>query len=281
MYQTQRRKNIMLAYPFEEKRLAKWEPPYIVQPKLDGIRCRAVHLIDGGYILLSSECHEIGLLPHINKALNALPTQMELDGELYRHGLTFEEIVSITSRTVNVHSDASSLQFHIFDTTEEKAQLKRLISLGVLKFQQPLVKVPVKMAYDFDDVIRAYDSFVELGYEGIVVRNFMGSYVRKRSTLMMKFKPKKQDAYLVTGFAEEVSIDGKPKGRLGALECISDVSMEHFNVGTGFNDDQRRELWKIREDLVGKIAVVNYQHITTGRGVPRFPVFVRVLDQEV
>jgi len=34
-----KRAGVQLCYPFEEKRLAKWEPPYIVQPKLDGERC--------------------------------------------------------------------------------------------------------------------------------------------------------------------------------------------------------------------------------------------------
>ena len=49
----------MKAYPFEEKRLAKWRPPFIVQPKYDGVRCRAVPIqqpgFGTGYILLSSE----------------------------------------------------------------------------------------------------------------------------------------------------------------------------------------------------------------------------------
>ena len=38
-----KRTGIMLCYPFEEKRLNKWNPPYIIQPKLDGERCRAVY----------------------------------------------------------------------------------------------------------------------------------------------------------------------------------------------------------------------------------------------
>lgn len=281
MYQTQRRKNIMLCYPFEEKRLAKWEPPYLVQPKLDGVRCRAVWNIDLGYQLLSSECHEICLVPHINIALNKLNTRVELDGELYIHGWSFEDIISVTSRTVNIHPESLCVHYYIFDTVDEtKGQLQRLITLRELQLRNPLIPVALSIANTFDDVIRAYDTFVASGYEGIVVRHLLGLYTRKRSTRVMKFKPKKQDAYLITGFKEEVSIDGKAKGRLGALECISDEGTESFNVGTGFNDDQRRELWKERESLVGKIAIVNYQHITSGRGVPRFPVFVRVLDRE-
>ena len=49
-----RRKGIMLCAPLEEKRLLRWTPPYLVQPKLNGERCRAIHTPEG-YILVSSE----------------------------------------------------------------------------------------------------------------------------------------------------------------------------------------------------------------------------------
>jgi hypothetical protein len=96
----QRWKGIMKCYPFEEKRLAKWSPPYIVQPKYDGVRCRAIPT-QSGYILLSSEENVIFSVPHLNQIFNALHLNCELDGELYCHGMSFEEIVSITSRTVS------------------------------------------------------------------------------------------------------------------------------------------------------------------------------------
>jgi len=50
----QRWKGIMKAVPFETKRLDKWQPPYIIQPKYDGDRCRAVKLDNGNFLLLSS-----------------------------------------------------------------------------------------------------------------------------------------------------------------------------------------------------------------------------------
>ena len=54
-----KRKGIMLCYPFEEKRLNKWAPPYLVQPKLDGERMRAILDTEGKCTLLSSEENEI------------------------------------------------------------------------------------------------------------------------------------------------------------------------------------------------------------------------------
>ena len=44
---------IMKAVPFEEKRLAKWKPPYIVQPKFDGNRCINEPLENSSLLLTS------------------------------------------------------------------------------------------------------------------------------------------------------------------------------------------------------------------------------------
>jgi len=124
--------------------------------------------------------------------------------------------------------------------------------------------------------MRAYDRIIALGYEGIVVRHIDAPYVRRRSLFLMKFKPKKQDAYEIVGWKEEISKDGIPKNRLGALVCKGDDGTE-FSVGTGLNDDLRNSLWKERTELIGLNCRVQYQHITSGAHVPRFPVFVEVL----
>lgn len=127
--------------------------------------------------------------------------------------------------------------------------------------------------------MRVFDRVIELGYEGIIVRHNMAPYQRKRSTLVMKFKPKKSDGYKIIGYEEEISIEGVPKGSLGSLQCKSGDG-NVFSVGTGFSRDQRDQLWQVREGLNGKVAKVKYQHITSGRKVPRFPVFVEVIENE-
>jgi len=49
-----------------------------------------------------------------------------------------------------------------------------------------------------------------------------------------------------------------------------------FNVGTGFNAEQRHQLWIDKESLPGKNAKIKYQHLSSGRKVPRFPVFAEI-----
>lgn len=272
----QRWKNIMKCYPFEEKRLAKWAPPYIVQPKLDGVRCRAVPL-ETGVLLLSSEENPIFSVPHINEALYQAGIEQELDGELYNHEMNFDQLTSITSRTVNVHPAHKAIEFHIFDVVDDRPQFERQLFVTDLKFNSKyLVNVPFWICYTLDDIMRTYDKLIELGYEGIIVRHVGAPYERKRSLYVMKFKPKKQDEYEIVGVTEEHDIQGNPKGRLGALVCKSGDG-NTFNVGTGFSDEDRTKLWDISGMLPGMTAKVSYQHLTSGKKVPRFPVFVDVM----
>jgi len=124
--------------------------------------------------------------------------------------------------------------------------------------------------------MKVFDEIINLGYEGIIVRHKLAMYERKRSTWVMKFKPKKEDEYEIVGWQEEISKDGLPKDRLGSLLCLSGDG-NTFSVGTGYEDSTREELWKNREILKGKTVRVKYQHLTSGKKVPRFPVFVEVI----
>ena len=281
--QWQRWKGIMKCYPFEEKRLAKWKPPYIIQPKYDGVRCRAIPLqtsIDRDeYLLLSSEENIIFSVPHINTCLSGLRLKAELDGELYCHGMSFEEIVSITSRSVNIHPDHQKIQFHIFDIINDQPQLKRMLLVDALRGLHPLFPIaPFWLCESLDDIMKTYDHIIKTGYEGIIVRHLNAPYERKRSTYVMKFKPKKEDTYEIVGYSEEYSAEGVPKEALGALQCESGDGFT-FSVGTGFTEELRRKMWEEREGLIGKDAKVQYQHLTSGKKVPRFPVFVEIVER--
>lgn len=279
-----KRSGIMLCYPFEEKRLLKWNPPYVVQPKLDGERCISIYDVQydkrlHGWTLLSSENNLFSSVPHIIKALKEqeIPWYQEYDGELYTHGLDFSSIHSIVSRTVNLHPDHEQMQYHIFDYVSDDPQWQRIKTLHKLRLKPPLKLVPLIMCNTFDEVIKAYDDILSQGYEGIVVRHIDAPYVRKRSVYMMKFKPKKDDYYRIIGYKEEVDKYGKPKGTLGALSCKGDDGTTFF-VGSGLTRENRETLWTERENLIGKLCHVQYQHITSGKGVPRFPVFVEITE---
>jgi len=275
--QWQRWKGIMKAVPFEEKRLLKWRPPFIVQPKYDGDRCKAYPL-ESGYLMLSSEENPFYSVPHIQDALTSSGIKMTLDGELYNHSIHkgggHEAVHSIVSRTVNIHPRYQEMQYHIFDVETDEPQLKRLVHLeNIKKMQIPYIVVaPFWLCETLDDIMRVYDELMDKDYEGIIVRHIDNVYQHKRSTLLMKFKPKQEDIYEIIGFNEEIDKNGYPKGTLGSLVCRSQEG-ESFAVGSGFRQDDRRSLWIAKESLIGRRVKVQYQHTTPGRGVPRFPIF--------
>jgi len=268
-----KRSEIMLAYPFEEKRLAKWKPPYIVQPKLDGERCRAVIGDEGQVTLYSSEVNEILSVPHINQQLEDLKLKnVEFDGELYVHGWSFEDIHSVVGRTVNISPAFEEMEYHIFDivsTTE--AQINRTTQIDEMTlWSESIRKVPSTVADDMEDIMKKLDIMQSSGYEGIIVRHIMAPYVRRRSIYMMKWKPKRRDDYSIIDVLEAIDQYGKPKGMIGAFVC-SGGNGDTFKVGAGrLTHDERRSLWDMKEILKGETLTVEYQHMTSSRGVPRF-----------
>lgn len=280
-HRTGRRTGVMLAYPLEEKRLAKWTPPYITQPKLDGERCRAVVGPSGEVTLFSSEANVIESVPHINKAIRSLALRnVELDGELYAHGLPLQSIHSIISRKVELHPQFDEIGYYIFDLVNSEPQAKRTIQLQQFPAKPPLFLVPFRICSTFEEVMSMLDWSIGEGFEGIIVRHLEATYTRRRSIYMMKFKPKRSDIYTVVGFEEEFSIHGQPKNRLGALICRAQFGEESFNVGSGFTAEQREALWLRRQTLPGLSVRVGYQSLTSNRGVPRSAVFIELLENE-
>lgn len=258
----------------------KW-PAALVQPKLDGDRARAIFDGSGNVTLLSSEENIISSVPHINKALEALHLKhIELDGELYRHGMVHQDIRSIVGRTQNLSVHYGEMQYHVFDCVDQDFQLGRLQRVrNLLKDAGPeIVTVANFIAKNAEEALDFMNEFATAGYEGIILRHPFNQYMRKRSNMIMKFKPRKSDYYTIVGAVEEISIHGEPKNALGALICQDDMGTS-FNVGSGpaLTRSAREELWEKRVELVGKIAHIKYQHLTKDK-VPRFPVLVEVLN---
>lgn len=278
------REGIMLCYPYDPRRLQKWGGEAFIQYKLNGERCRAICFKDKVQ-LYSSESNLIPFLPHINEALLKLGLHgVELDGELYCHGMSLQDIHSIVSRKVNQHIEFAWIEYHIFDIVEIVPQRERFNMLKAIEtmivrhgLTEELKVVRPEIVKTEQEIDQFLDQAISEGYEGFVLRNPNNLYKRKRSTDLMKFKPHQEDVYEIVGTVEEVSQQGTPKASLGAFICRGDDNTV-FNVGSGPTQDNRKELWKQRELLVGKHLKVKYQALSPGRGVPLHSVALQVLD---
>lgn len=284
-----KRFGIMLCQPLDEHNLDrnyKLSPLMLVQPKLDGVRAW-VDWVDGEPLLISSQGHIIYSVPHINMALKELSRlngghQDKLDGEIYSHGLPFEEIISRAKRTKELHHDYATLQFHIFDYKSQLPQALRMEYLEKLEKNWhanslsdthfALCWVPT-VAVKREQLTSYLNNYLTAGYEGIIIRNPLASYVETRPYTILKWKPSKKDWYEIIDVLEAVSEQGVPLGRVGAFTC-TDRYGNTFNVGPGLGVDHREaeRLWDARKELVGQFAEVYYQNLTN-KGVPRFGKF--------
>jgi len=284
-----KRTGIMLPYQYSLARLSRFEPPYIVQPKLNGDRCRAVRTEKPyRYILYSSQgkVKDFGV-PHIVCRLAGLLLRhhdyIELDGELYVHNVSHQKIRSIVSRTANLHPLYTQVEYHIYDIiVDNVCQWYRANMLHALERSitepWPIKIVPTYRVKDVSQLNILFESFLRRGYEGIIVRNKDAYYQRKRTTDLLKLKPRLEDTFKIVGATEEMSIHGERKHSLGAVVCTTRARRpERFSVGTGpvLTLEGRRSLWTTRSNLMGAIARVKYQELSE-RGVPIFPVLVGI-----
>ena len=286
------RQGIMLCYPWSESRLLTYKAPYIVEPKLNGDRCRAI--IKPGYVeLLSSQCNRINMLPELEEQLHSLMLKLVevgrlkdgdklmLDGELYNHDLSHQDIHGIVARRVNPSLDSFLIRFYVFDAiindNKDTPQVYRTDFLHDFLYKEYLskyhnIKVVNSLRCDnVKEVKQQIEQFVKQGYEGAVIKNPYATYVEKRSTNWMKIKPRKFDTYKVVGYKEAVDKYGVPKGELGAF-IVADQDGKEFSVGSGFTQDEREKWWLYKDAMIGMDIIVAYPELTK-RGIPSHPVF--------
>ncbi len=292
-----KRQGIMLAYPMTQARFDKLPKPVLVQPKLNGNRCRALFDTKGKVSLLSSSATPIVSMPHIVKQLESMPIKnLELDGELYHHGWSHQRINGIVRRTITMGEEHQYIGYNIFDSVDEETpqaiRLKVLSQISGLigAFKVPHISVLESyFAMTINDVMFWLAKFIDKGYEGIIIRNPAGPYVRKRTANLLKLKPSKFDTFKIIGYKKEltrVCINCRetpsrcrclviletpdlveiPLDTLGAIECVT-LEGKKFYVGSGkaLTDVTRSDFWQARHTLVGKRALVKYQNLSDGR----------------
>jgi len=282
-----RRSGIMLCQPLDDKNLARnlfISPILLAQPKIDGMRCWVSWSEDGRPNLWSSEGNPITGVPHIEMLLKDFAAQSgqrpQFDGELYTPEMEFEKLVGLCKRHVPEESGPFlDIQYHIFDHKGEGTQIERLRTLQDLldtdqaegQYLKLVEFTKVKNQEEIDNLLELY---ISQGYEGIILRNPLASYVEKRVFTILKWKPSKSDQYRVVKVLEAISEDGTPLGRVGSLTC-EDRDGNIFNVGTGIGANLKdlQVLWEQRRELPGKFVKVYYQNLTA-KGVPRFGKFV-------
>ena len=263
----------MLATSFE-KRLDKVTYPVDVQPKLDGVRCMAFW--EGDSVKLMSrggkywECSD-----HISEQLEGvLPKGWVLDGELYLHGATFQEITKLVKK---LRSESVSIEYHVYDVprtdeyNEGEWDLHRMEALADFRNSiEGLENITVTDTYQANSENEVYELqslFLEQGYEGAIVREADGVYrFGYRSNKLLKVKNFMDEEYKIVNFTTGV---GKFDGCIVWI-CETE-SGEQFKVVPQGTMEERQEAYETASNHIGEMLKVKFFELTDD-GIPRFPV---------
>ena len=247
----------MLAERFDQSASSIRYPAY-AQPKLDGYR--GIYA-DGAFT--SRTGLPIAEATRIRAELAG--TGLVLDGELFRPGLSFQEVTKLIKR------NDPSLEYHVYDVImpapyeERKAALEAFFAeRGPALEHVKLVRTLV--AHNAADVQRYHAEFTAQGYEGVMIRNGFAPYAQgKRSRDLQKLKAFKDAEFRVVGY--------EPSATGGVLWVCEVPGGKTFRVKPMGSDAAAREALASGAAQVGQFYTVRFQELTDA-GVPRFPVGV-------
>lgn len=277
----------MLASPYDPKIPLRF--PVLASPKLDGIRALVV---DG--VVMSR-----ALKPIPNKAIQQLFGKAQyngLDGELISGKLTALDVMQASvSVVMSADKRADAVTFNVFDDFLAEGGFRRRLDSAFDRARHSQMNPLIHGVPESEAQLMEYEeSCVSAGYEGIMIRDPNGPYKQGRSTAkegyLLKVKRFEDAEAVVIGTVEEMHNTNEAitnelgrtarssakagkvgKGRLGALQVRLPCGTE-FEIGSGYDAEQRNRFWNQREDLIGKI--VTFRHQPSGaKDKPRFPVF--------
>lgn len=261
----------MLAQVWEKRSKYITLPAY-VQPKLDGIRCLARK--EDGKVTMWSRAGKILDVPiEIRESLETVLEEGQVtDGELYVHDWTFQQITSAVKkyRKETQSNPTSKLEYHIYDSPILKKGFHDRFVEGLSSEGWPanLSKVNTVLIESLDEATEHLENALRAGFEGLMVRNYSGTYKYKhRSNDLQKMKKFQDAEYIVVG-VEEAS--GRDKGT--AIFVCETESGQRFNVRPMGTLEQRKEYFdNFDSKYYGKMLTVKFQELTDD-GIPRFPV---------
>lgn len=294
--------DVSLAAKYVDRQEAnKLEFPYIMQPKLDGIRCY-IKKDDDGVIRMRSRAHkEFVSCPHIvndkivKEVFNEYPNVI-LDGELYNHQLkqNFNKIVSLVRKTKPLQEDLEEsenlIYFACFDCFFKDEQCltyqernKRLVNLArscwkpgdnqenVIKFGRSchilfVSSIGVTGALLYNNEIATNEAEVEDKINVYINLGYEGIMLKRDAPY---FFGRSTDLLKYKKFKDEefeiIDVeDGKGnKAGIGVnVICKSNNGDTTFKAGINGTEEYATDMFVNKSKFIGKMCTVKYQELT-------------------
>ncbi len=285
---------VMLCSPFEQKLVDKIKFPAAVQLKMDGMRFNAI-VKDGKCEFRSRNGKEIQLLGNLEQEFVTLANGIDcvFDGEL----LVNDKGVVLDRQTGNgilnkankgtisdleahkVHATIWDIIPYVYFTDGNcpTPYQTRFSSLQAMTLPKKIHLVEHKVVANYDDAKEIFEAYLADGQEGIILKDLNGIWEDKRSKSQIKFKGELECDLKIVGIEEGT---GKYAGMLGAILCESADSVVKVRVGSGFNDDQRKNLG---QEILDKIVAVKYNMRTKNKLGDEslfLPIFMEIRDDK-
>ena len=260
-----------------------------IEYKYDGVRVIAI-VQNGDATLYSRNGKLLENFPHINEALSKSEFEgLVFDGEVMSED--FQTLMKQVHRKEGAQTEDSYLA--VFDMltleefnaggTEHGAMFRRqrILDLsGSFNYRIQLVEATV-VDLDTDEGQVQFKDMNKLaldeGYEGLMIKPINDPYKCKRSHAWLKIKPFIEVTLKVIDVEEGT---GKNEGMLGALVVAGndDGKDFHLNVGSGLTDDMRKDVWAVKDDVIGQLVEIRADAATQSQDAEdtwslRFPRF--------
>lgn len=265
--------------------------PVLASPKLDGVRC----------LVVNGQAVSRNMKPIPNAAISEMLRGMPpVDGELIVGKPGAPDVFQRTSSGVMSRDGIPKFRFWVFDalTRDPAMPFKDRLDLAksYVNGYEHSMHVAHKLIKSVEQLLEYEAQMLLAGYEGIMIRDPAGPYKHGRSTAregwLLKLKRFEDSEAKIIGF-QELEVNNNEQTRdelgrakrsshkagkvgadtLGALVVQGLATKQSFNIGTGFTEAQRADIWRRRGQLLG--AVVKFRYQPTGvKDAPRFPSFL-------
>jgi hypothetical protein len=286
---------VMLCSPFEQRLVDKIKFPAMVNLKMDGMRANAI-VREGKCEFRSRNGKEIQLLGNLEQEFINLANGIDcvFDGELLvvRDGVILSRqegngILNKANKGTISANDAAVVNMTVWDIIPyayfadgycPTPYSTRFATLQNMNLPNKIHLVEHNIVDDIETAQTIFQKYLAAGQEGIILKDMNGPWEDKRSKGQIKFKSELECDLKIIGVEEG---SGKYEGLLGALVCVSSDGIVNVNVGSGFNDEQRKSLMPC--DLLGKIVAVKYNaRIKNKQGEESLflPIFVEIREDK-
>ena len=288
---------VMLCSQFEQKLVDKVQYPALVQTKMDGMRFNAI--VQGGKVeYRSRNGKEIQLLGNLDADFIKMAGDVDcvFDGELLveDNGVILDRqtgngILNKANKGTISAKEAAMVRATIWDVIPYLYFVdghcpvpygQRMESLNVLSDTHQPEKVSLVDNWEvanYEEAKTLFEGLLADGQEGIILKDKRGVWENKRAKHQIKFKGELECDLKIVGIEEGT---GKYAGMLGAIICESADGVVKVRVGSGFNDDHRKNLGK---EILDKIVAVKYNmRIKNKLGEESLflPIFVEIRDDK-